>query len=221
MDDYSTSDYNYNSADPAWDNNYLWNPVRRILGSEISPDSRILDVGCGSGTSAGLLADMGFEVVAIDPSETGIAHATTAYPKVRFAQRTAYDDLSSEFGQFDAVLSLEVIEHCAYPRLFAKTIFRALRPGGLAVISTPFHGYWKNLAIALSGKFDEHWSPLWDGGHIKFWSERTLSTLLLEVGFSNPRFLRAGRLPPIAKSMIAVARVPGESHARSATRPDS
>jgi 2-polyprenyl-6-hydroxyphenyl methylase/3-demethylubiquinone-9 3-methyltransferase len=37
-----------------------------------------------------------------------------------------------------------------------------------SVISTPFHGYWKNIALAVSGKFDDHFTALWNGGHIKF-----------------------------------------------------
>jgi len=153
-----------------------------------------------------MLSKLGHSVVAVDPSPSGIRLAREAYPHIRFAERSAYDDLAREFGTFDAVISLEVIEHCDRPRQFADTVLSLLKPGGLAVISTPFHGYWKNLALALAGRFDSHWSPLWDGGHIKFWSEGTLRTLLEERGFAGVHFLRVGRIPPLAKSMIAVAR---------------
>lgn len=78
----------------------------------------------------------------------------------------------------------------------------------MAIISTPYHGYWKNLALALSGKMDAHFTALWDHGHIKFWSIDTLRRLLQEAGFAEIRFLRVGRIPPLAKSMIAVARKP-------------
>jgi len=165
-----------------------------------------MDLGCGGGATAAMMAESGFSVTGVDPSESGIRVATKAYPTVRFAERSAYDDLSGEFGTFDAVISLEVVEHCYWPRLFAKNVLSLLRPGGLAVLSTPFHGYWKNLALALAGKFDVHWSPLWDGGHIKFWSENTFRELLDEVGFVNIQFQRIGRIPPLAKSMIATAR---------------
>jgi len=63
--------------------------------------------------------------------------------------------------------------------------------------------------MALSGKTDAHFTALWDHGHIKFWSVRTLGELLGEVGFSDVRFERVGRIPPLAKSMIALARRPG------------
>jgi 2-polyprenyl-6-hydroxyphenyl methylase/3-demethylubiquinone-9 3-methyltransferase len=152
-----------------------------------------------------MLSALGFEVVGIDPSSSGIGIASRSFPSVRFFERSAYDDLRAEFGEFDAVVSLEVVEHCYAPRAYAKTVFSLLRPGGTALISTPFHGYWKNLALALSGHFDAHWSPLWDGGHIKFWSEKTLRSLLDEVGFAHIGFHRIGRIPPFAKSMMAVA----------------
>ncbi len=75
-------------------------------------------------------------------------------------------------------------------------------------MSTPYHGYWKNLAMAVTGKLDAHFTALWDGGHIKFWSMRTLRALLEEAGFVDVEFTLVGRIKPLAKSMIAVARRP-------------
>ncbi len=199
------SEYSYTSAEPTWSNRYLWPALKEILKVRLKAGNRIMDLGCGNGATSAMLAEFGFSVIGLDTSTTGIRVATESYPAVRFVERSAYDDLSDEFGEFDAVVSLEVIEHCYWPRLFAKTVFSSLRPGGLAVISTPFHGYWKNLALALTGKFDAHWSPLWDGGHIKFWSEHTLQALLEEIGFVNINFKRVGRVSPFAKSMIAIA----------------
>jgi 2-polyprenyl-6-hydroxyphenyl methylase/3-demethylubiquinone-9 3-methyltransferase len=73
-------------------------------------------------------------------------------------------------------------------------------------VSTPYHGYLKNLALALSGKLDKHFTALWDGGHIKFFSIATLGQLLREAGFKDLRFVRVGRIPPLAKSMLAIAK---------------
>jgi 2-polyprenyl-6-hydroxyphenyl methylase/3-demethylubiquinone-9 3-methyltransferase len=55
---------------------------------------------------------------------------------------------------------------------------------------------------------DRHYTALWDHGHIKFWSIPTLTTLLTEAGFQTIRFHRVGRIPALAKSMIAVAEKP-------------
>ena len=61
--------------------------------------------------------------------------------------------------------------------------FELLRPGGLFVVPTPYNGYLKNVALAVSGRMDRHWIALWDGGHIKFWSWKTIRVMLKEGGF--------------------------------------
>jgi 2-polyprenyl-3-methyl-5-hydroxy-6-metoxy-1,4-benzoquinol methylase len=203
-----SSEYLYQSTHPSCTNAYLWGHVQKTLQASLPAGSRVFELGCGNGATASSMARLGYSVTAIDPSSSGIQIASQAHPEVTFAERSAYDDLAGEFGTFPAVVSLEVVEHVMWPRKFADTVFTLLEPGGFAVISTPFHSYVKNLAIALSGTFDSHWSPLWDGGHIKFWSEKTLGILLRERGFADIRFIRAGRIPLLAKSMIAVARKP-------------
>ncbi|MBX3435495.1 MAG: methyltransferase domain-containing protein [Pirellulales bacterium] len=103
------------------------------------------------------------------------------------------------------MISLEVVEHVYAPRDYAATLFSLVEPGGIAIVSTPYHGYLKNLALAATGAMDRHFTALWDHGHIKFWSIATLTQLLEEAGFARVRFLRVGRFAPLAKSMIAVA----------------
>jgi len=147
-------------------------------------------------------------VTGVDPSIEGIQQAKAEFPNLKLENGSAYDDLAAIYGQFPVLLSLEVVEHVYAPRQYAKTAFDLLEPGGNAIISTPYHGYWKNLAMALSGKMDAHYTALWDHGHIKFWSMRTLGELLREAGFVDIRFERVGRLPTLAKSMIAIARKP-------------
>jgi len=170
------------------------------------PEKRAFEIGCGNGAVANLLSTLGFEVTGIDPSESGIAVARSAYPHLRLAVADAYDDLASRYGTSLLVMNLEVIEHCFYPRKFAQTFFDLIAPGGVGVLSTPYHGYLKNLALALAGKWDDHLGPLWDGGHIKFFSARSLQALLEEVGFQRIELIRVGRVPPLAKSLVAVVR---------------
>jgi 2-polyprenyl-6-hydroxyphenyl methylase/3-demethylubiquinone-9 3-methyltransferase len=86
-----------------------------------------------------------------------------------------------------------------------RRVFELETPGGRVVLSTPSYGYLKNLALALSGWMDQHFTALWDGGDIKFWSVKTLSLLLEKAGFENVRFEFAVRFYPLAKSMIAIA----------------
>jgi 2-polyprenyl-3-methyl-5-hydroxy-6-metoxy-1,4-benzoquinol methylase len=179
------------------------NALRRLRWAA---QRRVFELGCGNGSVANALTKLGYEVVGVDPSESGIAQANRAYPELKLHAGSAYDDLAGRFGTFPALVSLEVVEHVYAPRDYAACVYRLLEPGGTAILSTPYHGYLKNLAIALTNKTDLHLNPLWDHGHIKFWSIATLTTLLREAGFQDIRFERVGRVPPLAKSMIAIAR---------------
>ncbi len=116
------------------------------------------------------------------------------------------EDLDNALPPFDVVISTEVVEHCYAPRLWAAAAYASLKPGGLFLCSTPYHGYLKNCALALTGKLDAHFTALWEGGHIKFWSRRSLAQLLSEAGFVELRFAGAGRLPWTWKSMLMAGR---------------
>ncbi len=197
--------YPYYDAEPTWANAYLWPELRRFIDSRPWPDRRAFDLGCGNGATANLLKELDFAVTAIDPSPSGVDFARGAFPHILFERASAYDDLRKNYGQFPLVVSLEVIEHCADVRAFARTFFDLVEEGGAGFLSTPYHGYLKNIAIAAAGYWDSHHSPLWDGGHLKFFSIDTLGILLRETGFNRISFRRVGRIPQLAKSMIAIA----------------
>lgn len=175
---------------------------------KVSKARRIFDLGCGNGSVAAALTAVGYDMTGVDPSKDGIEQARLKYPGLKLDFGSAYDDLAGTYGAFPAVISLEVVEHVYYPRQFATTLHSLVEPGGMAIVSTPYHGYLKNLALSLTGKMDAHFTALWDHGHIKFWSIETLGTLLQEAGFIDIKFHRVGRVPALAKSMIAVARKP-------------
>ena len=81
----------------------------------------------------------------------------------------------------------------------------ALCPGGYVILTTPYHGYLKNIAISLFNEWDQHHHPEREGGHIKFFSEKSLARVLTENGFSDIVFRNAGRLPYFWKSMVCRA----------------
>ena len=164
----------------------------------------MLDVGCGNGFTAGQFLERGCEVVGLDLSESGVALARQQYPAARFEVMGADERLLAklECSAFDIVVSTEVIEHLYAPRPYLRGCYSALRPGGRFICSTPYHGYLKNLLIALSGRTITHATPLWDGGHIKLWDRATLSQLLRETGFVNLHFRGAGRLPYLWMTML-------------------
>ncbi len=200
------SDYRYSTATLGCGHAYLLPALNSILSSlHVEPKSAF-DLGCGNGSVANWLATKkNYSVSGIDPSDTGIAEANRAFPKLDLRVGSAYDPLHETFGAFPLVVSLEVVEHVYAPRDYVKCINQLLSSNGYALISTPYHGYWKNLALAAAGKMDTHFTALWDHGHIKFWSPKTITQLLKEAGLSVLQIKRVGRIPALAKSMLVVA----------------
>ncbi|MFL6500637.1 MAG: methyltransferase domain-containing protein [Candidatus Udaeobacter sp.] len=199
--------YDYGSAEAPHTEAYLWEHIVR-LSAELKA-RRIVDIGCGNGALCRELASRGHEVVGCEPSGKGVHFARSSAPELVFHQIGVADD-PTRVGEdsFDVAIATEVIEHLVRPVDLLRFSKRLLRPGGYVIISTPYHGYLKNLVLALTNKWDAHLSPFWDGGHIKFWSRTTLSQLLNDAGFRVVRFIGAGRLPFLWKSMIIVAQKP-------------
>lgn len=97
---------------------------------------------------------------------------------------------------------MEVIEHLHAPRALFAAAHEALVPGGHLVITTPYHGYLKNLALSVSNSWDKHHMVMMDEAHVKFFSKKTLTALAGEMGFQPVGFSGAGRLPYLWKSMV-------------------
>lgn len=183
----------------------LHNVIRRLLPAS---GARILDLGCGNGYVASTLADLGHAITGVDVSAEAIAVARTAHPDLWFEVASVEDDdLAARIGEgFDGVVALEVIEHLYHPRrLFAQS-WRLLRPAGWLVLTTPYHGYAKNLALSLLGCWDRHFAVDWEGGHIKFFSRQTLLAMAQAAGFTPEMWFGIGRLPGFWKSMMLVVR---------------
>lgn len=200
--------YKYQAAGHNESHRYLIPGVEQALLEQVQEGKpkRLFDLGCGNGAMASYFADRGYSIRGVDASIEGIALAKKHRPDLDVTVGDVCTDLAATYGQYPLVLSTEVVEHVYYPRRYAKTLYDLVEPGGLAIVSTPYHGYLKNLALALSGKLDSHFTALLDHGHIKFWSEKTLRQLLGEAGFRSVDFRRVGRIAPLAKSMIALAR---------------
>lgn len=167
----------------------------------------ICDLGCGNGYMANRLAGLGYDVTGIDASETGLAIARQTSSNAQFIEALIDANLGVNTGlnSFDVVISSDVIEHLYRPADLLEASISVLKPTGQLLIGTPYHGYLKNLALSIGGKMDSHFCALDDGGHIKFFSVKTLSLLLQNYGFENLRFSYYGRGPWLWKNMICCA----------------
>jgi 2-polyprenyl-3-methyl-5-hydroxy-6-metoxy-1,4-benzoquinol methylase len=195
--------YEYKAANHEVSHSYL-KPIIDKLVVDIPAGSTVLDMGCGNGSFLSLYRDRGWSLHGTDFSPTGIEIARSNYPEIEFIlgdAQTSADDLLDQIGPVDLVISTEVIEHLYDPKAFLLTAYSVLKPGGVLVVTTPYHGYLKNLVMALTGQMDKHYTVLWDHGHIKFWSAKTLGKAIADTGFELVEFKGAGRLPYLWKSM--------------------
>jgi 2-polyprenyl-3-methyl-5-hydroxy-6-metoxy-1,4-benzoquinol methylase len=204
-------DYIYTSLDPS--NKESGKKLANFLISIIIKQEHvrtICDLGCGNGYLANRLADLGYYVIGIDASRSGIHLAKETYisNNLEFSCMPIDSRLSEKMQdkELDLVVSSDVIEHLYRPSDLIEVVLRLLKPAGHFLISTPYHGYLKNVALSLLNRWDFHHGVDWDGGHIKFFSVKTLKDLIERYGFENMHFYFYGRGRFLWKNMICHAR---------------
>jgi 2-polyprenyl-6-hydroxyphenyl methylase/3-demethylubiquinone-9 3-methyltransferase len=179
---------------------YLYKTLKKLI-SKFKRDISIRDIGCGNGYLTKKITKGFKTVIAIDNSKSAIKFAKKKYKgNIKFIN-TDLDNFVTK-KKFNIILLIEVIEHIYLPDLFLKKIVKLMNKNSILIITTPYHGYLKNLVIFLLNKFDSHFNPLWNYGHIKFWSKKTLTQLLELNNLQINDVFYSGRFFPLSKSML-------------------
>jgi SAM-dependent methyltransferase len=176
------------------------------------PRGKILDVGCGTGALAQRLADQGYDVTGVDPSDGMLDVLRERAPGIT-AVHADGTDLPFEDGSFDLAYCVAVMHHVAAPAAVHKTLgemVRVTRSGGRVLIwdHNPRNPYWRNLMGRVpqdTGEErlipeDELLDGLRDGGAEPLLSE--------QLGFV-PDFVAPRLLPLAQRTERAVERIPG------------
>lgn len=122
----------------------------------------IIDIGCGGGLLSESLARFGASVVAIDAEADSIriaeAHAREEGLTIAYRCATA-EELQREGMRFDAVVTMEVIEHVADLPAFMHAAAGLVRPGGALIVAT-LNRTLKSLALAkVAAEYLLRWVP--------------------------------------------------------------
>ncbi|XP_031097288.1 ubiquinone biosynthesis O-methyltransferase, mitochondrial [Ipomoea triloba] len=126
---------------------------------------RFVDVGCGGGILSEPLARMGATVMGIDAVDKNIkiarlhADLDPITSSIEYHCTTA-EKLVEEQRQFDAVISLEVIEHVANPAEFSKSLSELTVDSGAIVISTINRSLRAYAATIIAAEYILHWLPI-------------------------------------------------------------
>ncbi len=130
---------------------------------EFNPNAKVLDIGCGNGE---------FTLKAKNKIGSSKVYGIEIYdPFIKEAEKKGISIIKHDLNKlpypikdesFDVIISNQVIEHLYYPVQFMKEIYKILKPGGYAVISTENLSSWDNIIALLLG-----YSPFYmefDGG---------------------------------------------------------
>jgi len=158
---------------------------RRIVARYDARD--VLDVGCAQGTLALLLAEDGVRVTAVDIRPAFLEYAKTRYEhgEIRFLAANIFE--RPDLGTFDLVFDNQIIEHLVHPAEFLTTLASYARAGGILVVSTPNHGYFRSKLPSFrelgDPKQHEHRQFSAGGGdHFFAYTEEELRTAAAEAG---------------------------------------
>jgi len=169
------------------------------------PGVSILDLGCGKGEIIGAIAkiNVGASYIGLDVSRTAIDYARQKYPNVKFEKIEDGEKFPLMDSSVDFIFSSEVIEHIYNTENAFREMSRVLRPGGEVLLTTPHHGLIKNLILVLFG-FDKHFNPT--SPHVRFFSKKSLFSLLRQSGFEILKHGYYGRFYPVSHSIFVLAK---------------
>ncbi len=163
----------------------------------------VLDVGCGGGHLLYQLRHRYTRLIGLEYSAHRLQQARLNLAGLAFTalQGSAEQMAGVASGSLDCVVSADTIEHV--PDVYQATaeIFRVLRPGGRLVMNTPNIAFIKKRALLLLGRFPSTSQRneglgsdvLFDGGHLHYFTFRSLSLLLQRAGFRIERTVGYGR----------------------------
>ncbi|MBU0689284.1 MAG: class I SAM-dependent methyltransferase [Gammaproteobacteria bacterium] len=114
---------------------YTHSRVMEIIRSHLPvlEGKKVCDLPCGAGALSARMAEAGMKVTPVDLEKT----EPFQYDPTLIVLADANLKLPFEDGEFDAVVSVEGIEHLENPSHFLRECARLLSSGGLLFLSTP------------------------------------------------------------------------------------
>lgn len=97
----------------------------------------VLEVGCGEGRGIDLVLPKSSSFTAVDKIESALAKLRLKYPSGKFLAMNIPPLGELKDNTYDVLITFQVIEHIEDDGLFLKELHRVLKPGGIALVTTP------------------------------------------------------------------------------------
>src|SRR4051812_17385586 len=171
--------------------------VLKLVIPHIASGRPVADIGAGEGFFSKMLGEHVEKELKRSASDIvtacDIFPEYFRYPAVTCLKISGDGRLPYEDQSIDVACSLEVVEHVEDQFAFARELYRILKPGGFAVISTPnilnANSRWRNLHSGFAVLFDplllSSSDPVHTSGHINPVSYYYLSYQLHRAGFAS------------------------------------
>ena len=156
-----------------------------VLAGLVTPGSRVLDLGTGSGAlGEHLRENAGCIVDGVTINEQEAAIARPHYRRIEIADLEQPDWISAFSGErYDFIVCADVLEHLRRPETALKACRELLAPGGKVLISVPNAGYSGLVAELMQGNFSYRDEGLLDRTHLRFFTRRSLIGFLDSQGW--------------------------------------
>jgi SAM-dependent methyltransferase len=146
--------------------------------------SSILDLGCSDGGLAERLKSYGHTVTGVDVHElSGVRERVD-----RFVRCDLDAGLSKDVGGgYDVVVAADVLEHVRNPDRILVELRQRLASQGTIVMSVPNFGHWYPRSRVALGRFDYDRRGILDSDHVRFFTKRSVETMIARCGFDVRR----------------------------------
>ncbi len=152
------------------------------LSNLIAPKSRILDVGCGTGSVTEIILNQtGAYVVGIEPDAERAKKAAMRGLNVHAGFLSP--DFIRQHGPFDYVIFADVLEHLPNPAEIVIMAKEGLRPGGSVLVSVPNVAHWFVRMDLLVGRFNYQDCGIMDATHLRWFTRCTIVELFERLCF--------------------------------------
>jgi len=171
--------YDFASVDP--------DDVGMKIAGMIIPQSRVLDVGCGTGVISEMIKlHTQADIMGVEPDAERVK-------KARERNLTVYEGLLdenffNEHGTFDYIIFSDVLEHLENPAEIVRIAKKGLNSSGAIIVSVPNIAHWFVRTDLLFGNFNYQDCGIMDATHLRWFTRDTIKSFFKNTGFEIAAF---------------------------------